>query len=178
MHAARRLLFGAVRAGQQVRSAADPQPDHLCRSLEEIRPPEGVHLIDPSRVGCPRMCRTVDRRVCALPSPGAVTGQRDSAGSGRPRRCDPVPRVTLVVAVACWARGEQRPATGGAVTVGVFGWSAVCSSPTIPSICMLYSPLLGYSEFRQGFTLSRPVCTSSVQVGRRYIRSAADARFI
>ena len=45
--------------------------------------------------------------VRAAWSPGAVTGQRGRAGSGGPRRCDPVSGVVLVVAVACWARGAR-----------------------------------------------------------------------
>jgi hypothetical protein len=44
--------------------------------------------------------------VRAAWSPGAMTGQRGSAGRV-PRRCDPVSGVVLVVAVACWARGVR-----------------------------------------------------------------------
>jgi len=32
-----------VRAGQQVLTAADPQPDDLRRALDKINPPAGVH---------------------------------------------------------------------------------------------------------------------------------------
>ena len=71
--------------------------------------------------------------VRAAWSAGAVTDRRGGAGSGwRRGRRGPVSGVVLVVAVLLLARAACRPAWGGAVSVGVFAWSAVCFSVPIP----------------------------------------------
>ncbi len=72
-------------------------------------------------------------------SPGAVTGQRGSAGS-RWRR-GPVSRFVLVVAVACWRGPRADPPGDGAVSAEVSVGSSVCSSAVIPGVRMLRAAL-------------------------------------